>query len=50
MASVFGVKRPLRLPQRRATFVIGQDRRVLAAIASETSMTAHADGALAALR
>ena len=50
MASVFGVKRPLFLPQRRATFVIDGDRTVLAVITSETNMTAHADQALAALR
>jgi peroxiredoxin Q/BCP len=47
---VFGVKRPLFLPSRRATFVVDTDRTVLAAIASETNMTAHADQALATLR
>ncbi len=46
----FGVKRPGRLPARRATFVIGSDRRLVQAIRSETSMTVHADKALEALR
>ena len=46
----FGVKRPGPLPGKRATFVIDTDRRLLAAIRSETDMTAHADEALAALR
>jgi thioredoxin-dependent peroxiredoxin len=35
---------------RRRTFVIGQDRRVLGVVASEKSMTTHADDALALLR
>ena len=38
------------LPVKRKTFVIDTDRRVLEVIASERSMTDHADGALAALR
>lgn len=52
VAARFGVKRGLlgRLaPVRRRTFVIGTDRTVRAVISSETSMSAHADRALAAL-
>jgi peroxiredoxin Q/BCP len=50
VAAAFGVKRPGPLFNRRATFVIGTDRRVLAAISSEMNMDIHADQALAALR
>lgn len=50
VASAFGVKRPLRLPPRRATFVIDTDRTVIAVVTSETNMSAHADRALATLR
>jgi len=46
----FGIKRPGPIPGKRATFVIGTDRRLLAAITSETKMEIHADEALAALR
>lgn len=46
----FGVRRPGRLPGRRATFVVDADRRLVRAIRSETSMTVHADEALEALR
>ena len=46
----FGVKRFGPLPTKRATFVIDTDSTVLAAISSETSMTAHADDALQVLR
>ena len=49
VARQFGVKRLGPLPVRRATFVIDTDRTVLAAIASETSMTTHADEALQVL-
>jgi len=38
------------LPSKRATFVIGEDATLLAAITSETSMTQHADDAMEALR
>ena len=48
--ALFGVKRFGPLPSKRATFVIDTDRTVLAVITSETKMTAHADGALEALR
>jgi peroxiredoxin Q/BCP len=50
VARQFGVKRMGPLPTKRATFVIDTDRTVLAVIASETSMTAHADEALDVLR
>ena len=50
VAAQFGVKRFGPLPTKRATFVIDSDRTVLAVINSETSMTAHADEALEALR
>jgi peroxiredoxin Q/BCP len=47
----FGVKRDLALmPTKRATFVIGTDRRVLEVIRTEIRMSAHADRALEALR
>ena len=50
VAKRFGVKRPGPLFNRRATFVIGGDGRLLAEISSETNMTKHADEALAVLR
>lgn len=50
IARQFGVKRIGPLPSKRATFVIGQDATLLAAITSETSMTQHADDALETLR
>ena len=52
VAEQLGVRRKWlkAAPVKRATFVIGQDRTVLAALKNERSMTAHADEALAALR
>jgi thioredoxin-dependent peroxiredoxin len=50
IAKAFGVKRPGPLMNKRATFVIDQDRRILAAISSELHMDKHADEALEALR
>lgn len=50
IARIFGVKRPGPLLNKRATFVIDTDRRVLAAISSELNMNVHADKAVAALR
>lgn len=51
VADQFGVKRNLSiLPNKRATFVIDTDRRVLAVIASELNMRTHADQALEVLR
>ncbi|GAA2802824.1 MULTISPECIES: peroxiredoxin [Crossiella] len=38
------------LAVKRHTFVIGQDRRIIAVIKSELRMSVHADDALAALR
>jgi peroxiredoxin Q/BCP len=51
VAAVFGVKRAIPLlPNKRATFVIGADRKVVEVITSEINMDKHADLALAALR
>jgi len=50
VARSFGVKRRGPIPNKRATFVIGTDRTVLAAISSETNMDVHADEALSVLR
>jgi peroxiredoxin Q/BCP len=55
VADIFGVRRGalgrrLGAPVKRQTFVIGQDRRLVAHIASETNMDKHADEALAAAR
>lgn len=49
VAALFGVKRFGPMPTKRATFVVGQDKRLVAAITSETNMNKHADDALAAL-
>jgi thioredoxin-dependent peroxiredoxin len=54
VAEQFGVRRGglrarLGAPTERATFAIGTDARVVAAIRREMHMTAHADRALAAL-
>ncbi len=50
VARRYGVKRPGPLFNRRATFVIGGDGRLLAEISSELNMDKHADEALAVLR
>lgn len=51
VAKQFGVAQGFRLgPVRRTTFVIGQDRIVLAVIHSEFRFGSHADGALEVLR
>jgi peroxiredoxin Q/BCP len=51
VAAQFGVKRAFDfLKVKRATFVIGQDRRVIAVIGSELNMNLHAEKALSALR
>ena len=50
VARALGVKRPGPLFNRRATFVIDRDRRVVKVIRSETNMDKHADEALAALQ
>ena len=49
VAGRFGVKRPGPLFNRRATFVIDTDRRVIAAFISELNMETHADRALQVL-
>jgi peroxiredoxin Q/BCP len=49
VAKAFGVKRPGPLLSKRSTFVIDQDRILLAVISSEINMDKHADEALAAL-
>ena len=50
VAKLFGVKRFGPLPSKRSTFVIDEQRRVLAVISSELDMNRHADQALEALR
>ena len=50
VARTFGVKRPGPLLNKRATFVIGTDRRLLGTISSELNMDKHADQALEVLR
>jgi peroxiredoxin Q/BCP len=50
IARQFGVKRFGPLPNKRSTFVIDEERRVLAVISSELDMRGHADGALKVLR
>ena len=49
VAKLFGVKRPGPLWNKRMTFVIDRDRRVLDVIGSEMNMEIHADRALEAL-
>ncbi len=50
IARGFGVKRFGPLPNKRATFVIGRDRKILGIIKSELDMSGHADKALSILR
>ena len=51
VANQFKVARRVGIfPNKRSTFVIGPDRTVIAAIASEVNMNKHADLALEALR
>ena len=50
VAKAYGVKRPGPLFNKRMTFVIGQDGKLLDVIASETNMDSHADKALSTLR
>lgn len=49
IAAQFGVKRPGPLWNRRKTFVIDRDGRVVEVIGSEMNMEIHADQALEAL-
>jgi thioredoxin-dependent peroxiredoxin len=48
VATQFGVRRRITVltPTKRATFVIGADRRILGVIRSEVRMNLHADKAL----
>ncbi|MSY80160.1 MAG: redoxin domain-containing protein [Actinobacteria bacterium] len=50
VAAGFGVKRPGPIMNKRATFVIGADRKILSAMSSELNMDLHADEALTVLR
>jgi len=50
VARAFGAKRMGLLPNRRRTYVIDTDRRLLGQISSETNMETHADEALSILR
>jgi hypothetical protein len=50
IAARYGVKRPGPLSNRRKTFVIGADQRVIEVIGSEFDMNSHADAALDAVR
>ncbi|MFZ4519711.1 MAG: peroxiredoxin [Microthrixaceae bacterium] len=50
VASAFGVKRMGPLMNKRSTFVIGTDRKLLKVISSEMNMDVHADEALSVLR
>jgi peroxiredoxin Q/BCP len=50
VARAYGVRRAGPLFNRRTTFVIGADGRILDVIASELNMEVHADRALEALR
>jgi peroxiredoxin Q/BCP len=51
VAQSLGVKRMFRVgPNRRTTFVIDTDRKVLAVFDSQTNMNSHADDALEVLR
>lgn len=49
VARSFGVKRSVLPVARRVTFVIGTDRRILGAVASELDVARHGDEALAVL-
>jgi peroxiredoxin Q/BCP len=50
IASIFGVKRPGPLMNKRSTFVVDTDGTVLGTFSSELNMDKHADEALAVLR
>jgi peroxiredoxin Q/BCP len=51
VATAYGVRRRFTAlsPTKRATFVIGRDRKITAVVQSEVRMNVHADRALAAL-
>ena len=51
VAGLFGVDAGFKLgPVKRATFIIGKDRRIVDVVKSEINMNTHADRALATLR
>jgi thioredoxin-dependent peroxiredoxin len=52
VATQFGVRRRITVltPTKRATFVIGTDRRILGVVRSEVRMNLHADKALEILK
>ncbi len=50
IAKQFGINRFGPLPNKRATFVIDKDQRVLGVFTSELDMNGHADRALKVLR
>ncbi len=51
VAAAFGVTQGFKLgPVKRMTFVIGQDRRILAVVKSELRFDSHADRALEVLK
>lgn len=50
VAKAFGVARVRPLFNRRSTFVIGTDRRILGVVHDEMNMNKHADEALRVLR
>ena len=52
VAKLFGVTRggPIKIPNKRVTFVIDTDRTILNVISSELSMEKHADEALETLK
>ena len=50
VARSYGVKRPGPLFNRRTTFVVGQDGRILDVVSSELNMRVHADQALGVLK
>ncbi|MCZ7532640.1 MAG: peroxiredoxin [Acidimicrobiia bacterium] len=46
IAKLYGVNRPGPLSNKRKTFVVGTDRRIIDVIGGEFNMDAHADAAL----
>lgn len=50
VAKIFGVKRPGPILNRRATFVVDQDGKVLDSFSSEFNMGEHADWALEVIK
>ena len=50
VAGLLGAKRFGPVPNKRVTFVIGTDQRIIKVIKSETNMKAHSAEAIDALR